>query len=394
MTFEDLIHKEASSRLEEVYDVFGLSRVELVDEGTVEKAMHAYMALYTSGGNTTVRTRKDLESKKARLDKKTATWVSTVQKEVAQTEETCDVSGNCDQLDFDAATRVAEQIAEQYSMFNDDLCQDLKSTLLNVEHGDTGSLLLTDFYRVGLRGHWNFTETEDYLRVLGALDESDPKAPRILVPNYVYSRPNCLASSSIYEVCCRNECEDLMTHIENQISAPSAKPRRILQIVSALPSSTVTAPRTLPASLTNKLDEVARVHGSRVKLHSRLFAQWLHHAFPRECPRPHLLGSSQQGPQTPDEWMTEDTHATQEEMLQKAGGEVTLPWDSDMAERVLDVPSQHKSGGSAFGSALIWLAALAALAVAYIVRHPDILAGKRKGVGLLPSYWKSESNRV
>merc|ERR1719471_1247500 len=69
-------------------------------------------------------------------------------------------------------------------MFNDDLCQDLKSTLLNVEHGDTGSLLLKDFYRVGLRGHWNFTETEDYLRVLGALDESNPKAPRVIVPNY------------------------------------------------------------------------------------------------------------------------------------------------------------------------------------------------------------------
>lgn len=395
MTFEDLIHKEASGRLEEVYDVLGLSRTELIDEATAEQAIHAYMALYTSGGNTTVRTRKDLEAKKARLDKKTAKWVSSVQKEVAEAEESCDpTSGRCDKLDFDAATRVAEQIAEQYSAFNEDLCRDLKFTLLNVEDGDTGRVLLKDFYRVGLRGHWNFTETQDYLRILGVLDESDAKSSRVIVPNYVYSRPNCLASSSIYEVCCRNECEDLISHLENEISAPSAKPKRIAQIVAALPSSTMEAPRTLPTSLVKKLDDIARVHGSRVKLHSRLFAQWMHHAFPRECPRPHETGFAQQGPQTPDEWMIEDTRASEEEMLKKAGGEVTLPWDSDMAERVLDLPSQRKSTSGVLGTIFIWPVALAALAIAYAVRHPSILSGKRKGDGILPSYWKSEANRV
>ena len=41
------------------------------------------------------------------------------------------------------------------------------------------------------------------------------------------------------------------------------------------------------------MEQVASHHGGKVPLHGRLFAQWLHHAFPRECPYPHVqLGSS------------------------------------------------------------------------------------------------------
>merc|ERR1740129_2739471 len=33
-------------------------------------------------------------------------------------------------------------------------------------------------------------------------------------------------------------------------------------------------------------------HRGKVPLYGRLFAQWLHHAYPRECPFPHLSGST------------------------------------------------------------------------------------------------------
>jgi len=39
------------------------------------------------------------------------------------------------------------------------------------------------------------------------------------------------------------------------------------------------------------LQEVADAHDGRVPIHGRLFAQWLHHLFPHECPYPHLSGS-------------------------------------------------------------------------------------------------------
>merc|ERR1712087_1052344 len=45
-------------------------------------------------------------------------------------------------------------------------------------------------------------------------------------------------------------------------------------------------------------------------------AQWMHHAFPRECPFPHVSGSIT--PVTPDEWLDSkgnDGYATREEML-------------------------------------------------------------------------------
>merc|ERR1719388_238014 len=53
----------------------------------------------------------------------------------------------------------------------------------------------------------------------------------------------------------------------------------------------------LPPGLVHGLGEIAAVHGGRVPLHGRLFAQWLHYAFPRDCPFPHKAGTID--PQTP-----------------------------------------------------------------------------------------------
>merc|ERR1719401_883901 len=97
-----------------------------------------------------------------------------------------------------------------------------------------------------------------------------------------------------------------------------ATPSEILKIVSGLSTSTVTAPRSTPESQANRLQSIANMHGGWVPLHSRLFAQWMHHAFPRECPYPHESGTT--SPQTPDEWMQEtgekDSKASKEEMLE------------------------------------------------------------------------------
>jgi len=64
------------------------------------------------------------------------------------------------------------------------------------------------------------------------------------------------------------------------------------------------APRNLSAPLLYRLNEIADGHGGTVPLHGRLFAQWMHHAFPRECPYPHESGTT--NPQTPSEWMEEN----------------------------------------------------------------------------------------
>merc|ERR1719379_520048 len=49
--------------------------------------------------------------------------------------------------------------------------------------------------------------------------------------------------------------------------------------------------------LRSKLEEVAKIHNGEVPLHGRLLAQWLHYAFPQDCPFPHVAGTVK--PQTP-----------------------------------------------------------------------------------------------
>jgi len=373
-TFEDLIHREATKRLEDVYDMMELTQTKLIDGEKAANVIATYMIMYTSGGNSTVRTREDLEKHRGGLDHKTKVWLRDVQQEVSEAESLCDAAtGKCGGLDFEAATRVVEQIGERYSAFNAGLCTDLKYTLLDVEDRKSGRVLLSDFYKVGLHGSWNFTEKEDYLKTLGALDESDARGPRVIIPNYVNSRPNCLAASSIYEVCCRNECEDLLGHLEQEIGAPTALPKRVAELITALPSDTVRAPRKLTAPLMSRLDEIAAGNGGRVPLHGRLFAQWMHHAYPRECPRPHEDGAV--GPQTPDEWMKESGHAStrasEEEMLKFVGDEQELPWSNE--ERVLTQRPVRSSQSSVMGNQILWACGgVLALLFAVIARPKEI----------------------
>ena len=94
-----------------------------------------------------------------------------------------------------------------------------------------------------------------------------------------------------------------MAPIEQQVGAHEATTERILEIVTYLASSTIPAPRELSKDLRDRLEDIANHHAGTVPLHGRLFAQWLHHAYPRECPYPHETGSK--SPMTADEWLQE-----------------------------------------------------------------------------------------
>merc|ERR1712039_564823 len=97
---------------------------------------------------------------------------------------------------------------------------------------------------------------------------------------------------------------------EREINAPMATPETIGALVANLKSDTVTAPRVLPPALLLRLQEVAEIAGGEVNLHGRLFAQWMSHAFPRECPYPHEAGTT--APQTAEEWMKASGHESEQ----------------------------------------------------------------------------------
>lgn len=180
----------------------------------------------------------------------------------------------------------------------------MKKRLVDLEEQKDGCVPVANFYK-GMRetGKWEFSESPDYLRELGALDESDPQNLRVMIPNYLDGLSNCVATSSYYSVCCINECEQILGNIEKHFQAPDASPQDLARLVAMLPSSTASANRNLSTSLVQHLGKIAAVHDGRVPLHSRLFMQWMHNAYPHECPYPHLSGKT--APRLPDVFMGE-----------------------------------------------------------------------------------------
>jgi len=102
-----------------------------------------------------------------------------------------------------------------------------------------------------------------------------------------------------------------------------ANPEQILELVASFSTKTVEAPRTLSDTLVRRLNLIAEANEGQVPLHGRLFAQWMHHAFPRECPYPQQSGDL--APMTADEWM----HATGHESALKTKAEMQVIVDSD-----------------------------------------------------------------
>merc|ERR1719343_276672 len=136
-----------------------------------------------------------------------------------------------------------------------------------MEDPGTGRVPLTTFYKSALDNiSWQFMESVPYLRQLGALDESDPDLKSVVIPNYVYSPANCVASSTFYSVCCIDECETLLGVLERSFGRPDATPKEISALISKLPSDTVMAPRNLPDLLNSRLQDIATHHGGRVPL--------------------------------------------------------------------------------------------------------------------------------
>merc|ERR1719301_464105 len=110
-----------------------------------------------------------------------------------------------------------------------------------MEEPGTGRVRLSEFYKPALGGQWQFQESVAYLRQLGALDETDAEKPRVIIANYISSASNCIASSNFYSVCCMDECESLLGHLEREIAAPEAPSSHVAKLVSELSSSSVVA---------------------------------------------------------------------------------------------------------------------------------------------------------
>merc|ERR1719387_1255364 len=181
-----------------------------------------------------------------------------------------------------------------YAKTHDIQCQELKEGLMEMDPWGTGRVQLGSFYAKKAIGQWSLTESKDYLRQLGALDETTPEQnAQVIISNYMNAASNCDSPSELYSICCINECDALLHHIEDKFQQPTAPAKRVLEVVRQMSSGTVEAPRNLSMSLITALEQTAAKNHGNVTFHSRLFAQWLHFAFPHECPYPYMSGQDQ-----------------------------------------------------------------------------------------------------
>merc|ERR1719297_87213 len=162
------------------------------------------------------------------------------------------------QPDFSTAARVAHKAADRMGFWQQPACGGLKETLVNMEDRGTGRVRLASFYGKSLHeGTWQFSESESYLRQLGALDESNPSNTRIIIPNYIYGASNCLPTTEHISVCCASECEVITQQLEAALASYEPPPESIVAAVTSVSSSTVPANRTLSALMLQRLNSIA-----------------------------------------------------------------------------------------------------------------------------------------
>lgn len=106
--------------------------------------------------------------------------------------------------------------------------------------------------------------------------------PRLISSNYVLGANNCVSTSMFYSQCCLNQCDGFLRKLEKAVAQAEASADDLqAAIIAVLPE-----PEGPKAVLSDKLNEISAKHGGKVALHGAMFAEWLYHAYPRECPAP------------------------------------------------------------------------------------------------------------
>jgi len=329
---ENLVHKEAVAHLKHAYRLMERSLQAPLTRWDALQLLYAYMANLILGHNLSDENLQDQRKLNDQIEELYPTWPET-QKFVRRIyrrvyRKTVPEPKN---IAFADMEHIVKEIGENYGHWQDAECGALQNDLLELEDRETGRVRLADFYSAALHyGKWQFSESTAYLRQLGALDESDPANLRVMIPNYINSHSNCVAASSYYSACCHNPCEAILGHLEQRLAAPEAPTAAVAAAAVEAWQEARSPPKTqqrqadqqpplLSPGLMRRLEDIAHRYGGQVPLHTRLFAQWLHQAFPRECPYPHVTGTI--NPRKVKDWelMTgEPVTASPEEMQQHA----------------------------------------------------------------------------
>jgi len=298
---EELISQETGSRLSAVYKILDWPVDKKIDYEVMELIVEAYMTAFILGFDISSWDLATLMRYRKAMPDSYASWADAKK---FMGELRAEVLGEKTSFAFVDVEELLVTFGERFGQWQNFECVSQKKRLMELEDGEKGCVPISSFYKPMLSSKgkdWHFSESTDYLKALGIVDSRDPKNMQVMVPNYLNAPSNCIATSKYYFVCCIDECESLLGHIERFVAGPTAQPSKLAAFVSRLASSTESANRTLTAIQLRRLWSIAEKHGGEVPIHGRLFMQWMHSVYPRECAYPHLSGTVQS--LSTDEWL-------------------------------------------------------------------------------------------
>eukprot|EP00927_Polykrikos_kofoidii_P043910 TRINITY_DN37_c0_g1_i1.p1 TRINITY_DN37_c0_g1~~TRINITY_DN37_c0_g1_i1.p1 ORF type:complete len:596 (-),score=81.25 TRINITY_DN37_c0_g1_i1:54-1841(-) len=302
-SLEQTVYSNVPRQLEIVYRALGVPLIADVDADRAVELIDLYMGAYVMSQDLSHLSVPEVFSFRTNLPYTYINWAGATR--FFRGIQASLVPG-LQNFTFSNLSYVLFKIQSEFVHFIHDQCSGIKAKLLDFEADSTGRVRLLDFYKAALfKNMSEFTESMEYLKDLGVLDESDPLDPRLVISNYLDGPSNCFANSNLYSVCCVDECADLYGHIERIVNKPEASPEQIISTVKRLASPSMQRGR-LSSAIVRRIYDIAEEHGGSVPLHGPDFSEWMHFAYPRECTHPKMFGPAHS--QHLDEWETQ-THS-------------------------------------------------------------------------------------
>mmetsp|Transcript_59154 Transcript_59154/g.175972 ORF Transcript_59154/g.175972 Transcript_59154/m.175972 type:complete len:487 (+) Transcript_59154:73-1533(+) len=285
---EHLLVDESEAILQGAYLLNELSIEDpLESEAALSEVLHSFLLLVRHGHPYNLADIAQHRRMKARAQRVATEW-QHLEEFAAQAIRN---SGQSGPYTFASVASMARELNLGYGKWQNGECMQMKTTLMDLAAQDastdnSGTLKFEHFHGEPKHPSYQFTESLDYLRKYGILEEPEGREPLVRIANYLLAPSNCIASSKHYAICCLNECEALTSDLEQSVQAPVWPAERLFHLVNQTASSSRPVPREVPAVLGQELQSIAAAHEGAVPLHSAEFRQWLHSAFPNECPLP------------------------------------------------------------------------------------------------------------
>merc|ERR1719463_382955 len=93
---------------------------------------------------------------------------------------------------FGDTSQIVESLTQDYGKWQNTECRQMREELMTLDPDGSGRVPLRAFYSQPETADYQFTESKEYLRQIGALDEATNS---VRIANYMVGPSNCIAKS-------------------------------------------------------------------------------------------------------------------------------------------------------------------------------------------------------